>query len=260
MPRRVISLIVTNSWSPESWRLSIPLWVARLAAVVAASLTVANIAALAFGLSGVIRTAQLVSLLARNRRLEAEVAQVQELRGRLRELEGQAARMAAMLGIDREPPPVDWDAGDPEAGELPEWVGRTTWDPNAVPALQPLERFVVSRVADETHPGVDLAAQEGTPVRAVADGVVVAAGRDRVFGNFILLRHGGGYESYYGHLQDHNVDRGDTVRIGATIGWVGSTGRSSAPHLHLEIRQNGKPVDPAAVLQIAVGSDSLSGN
>ncbi len=260
MPRKLISVILSSNYSPDSYRFSVPLWVARLAAVLAALLTVANVAALSLGLSGALRIARLMALQARNRRLEAEMARVTELRARLAELEAQSARLAAMLGVDRDPPPVDWDAGATESDGLPEWVKTTTWDSGALPALIPLQNYVVTRALDAMHTGIDLAAQEGTPVRAVADGIVAARGKDRVFGNFILLRHGGGYESYYGHLQDHNVDRGDTVRIGATIGWVGSTGRSSAPHLHLEIRKDRVAVDPAEVLHIAAARDTARGN
>ncbi|MFO7650786.1 MAG: M23 family metallopeptidase [bacterium] len=256
MPRRLISVIVSSNFSPDSFRFNVPLWVARLAAAVAACLTVANIAALSFGLSGALRLGRLVTLERRNRRLEAEVAQVRELRAKLQVVEAQAGRMAAMLGVDKTPPPVDWDAGAVDSGGLPAWVKSTTWDPGATPALIPLDRYVVSRLTDAVHAGVDLAAQAGTPVRATADGIVASRGRDRTFGNFVLLSHGGGYESYYGHLQDHNVERGDTVRIGSTIGWVGNTGRSSAPHLHLEIRRDGERLDPAEVLHITAARDS----
>ena len=71
----------------------------------------------------------------------------------------------------------------------------------------------------------------------------------RQYGRFLLLKHGQGYESYYGHLQDWNVDKGDTVQVGATIGWVGTTGKSTAPHLHFEIRKDGQRIDPATVLK-----------
>jgi murein DD-endopeptidase MepM/ murein hydrolase activator NlpD len=260
MPRRLISVIISSNYSPDSYRFSVPLWVARLAAAVAAFLTIANVAALSLGLSGALRIGRLVSLEARNRRLEAEVAQVRQLKQQLADIEQQSGRMAQMLGVDKTPPPVDWDAGAVDSGGLPDWVERTTWDPNATPALVPLGKYVVTRVLDGVHSGVDLAAQEGTPVRAAADGVVAQRGKDRTFGNFVLLRHGGGYESYYGHLQDFNVDKGDTVRIGATIGWVGNTGRSSAPHLHLEIRKDRTPVDPAELLHITAPPPDTAGS
>jgi murein DD-endopeptidase MepM/ murein hydrolase activator NlpD len=93
------------------------------------------------------------------------------------------------------------------------------------------------------------AAADGALVRATADAVVEQRGDDRQYGRFLLLKHGQGYESYYGHLKDWNVDKGDSVQAGQTIGWVGTTGKSTAPHLHLEIRKDGQRIDPASILK-----------
>ncbi len=99
------------------------------------------------------------------------------------------------------------------------------------------------------HLGIDLAASAGTPVRAVAEGVVVAVGRDHVAGRYIKLRHARGYGSDYLHLSsiDRSVRAGQQVRRGQVIGGVGSSGRSTAPHLHLGIRHKGAHVDPMSV-------------
>jgi murein DD-endopeptidase MepM/ murein hydrolase activator NlpD len=94
-----------------------------------------------------------------------------------------------------------------------------------------------------------VSAKAGSPVRASADGTVARRGADRVFGRFLLVGHAQGYETYYGHLEDWNVDQGDTVSAGQTIGWVGSTGRSTAPHLHFEVRKDGRPIDPATMVK-----------
>ncbi|MBN1835425.1 MAG: peptidoglycan DD-metalloendopeptidase family protein [Spirochaetales bacterium] len=98
------------------------------------------------------------------------------------------------------------------------------------------------------HRGLDIAAPTGTPVRVSLDGRVVAAGWDAVLGNYVLVRHQVGFSSVYGHLSQILVKRGATVSRGQRIGLVGSTGRSTGPHVHFELRRNGMPIDPAGLL------------
>ena len=96
----------------------------------------------------------------------------------------------------------------------------------------------------EFHRGMDIAAPRGTPVRAPAEGVVVFAGRRRGYGLCVELDHGDGITTFYGHASRLNVKVGTRVRRGDVICYVGSTGKSTGPHLHYEVRINGKPVDP----------------
>ena len=98
--------------------------------------------------------------------------------------------------------------------------------------------------ADENHPGIDIAVATGSYVRAAGDGVVVEAARDPVYGLFILLDHGNGMRSRYGHASYLVPRRGWRVRRGEVIALSGSTGASTAPHLHFEILKNMQPVDP----------------
>ncbi len=99
------------------------------------------------------------------------------------------------------------------------------------------------------HTGQDLGASQGTPVYAVAAGRVVTAGPNGGYGNVVILQHDGGIQSYSAHLSQVVVPPGARVRPGQLVGRVGSTGLSTAPHLHLEIRRNGQPIDPAAFLR-----------
>jgi murein DD-endopeptidase MepM/ murein hydrolase activator NlpD len=99
------------------------------------------------------------------------------------------------------------------------------------------------------HTGQDLGAALGTRVYAVAPGRVVAAGPNDGYGNQVVLDHGGGVQSAYNHLSVIVVPAGARVRAGQLVGRVGSTGLSTAPHLHFEIRLGGRPVDPAPVLR-----------
>jgi murein DD-endopeptidase MepM/ murein hydrolase activator NlpD len=94
------------------------------------------------------------------------------------------------------------------------------------------------------HAAVDLAAPQGTPVRAAMDGRVSALGFNPVYGNFIIISHLGNYQSLYAHLDAVSVIRGDQVRQGAQIGTVGNTGYSTGPHLHFAIYRNGRAVNP----------------
>lgn len=99
------------------------------------------------------------------------------------------------------------------------------------------------------HHGIDYAARAGTPIRAVGDGVVTRAGRDGGYGNVVEIRHKRGYASRYAHMQGFadGVRAGARIKQGQLIGYVGSTGLSTGPHLHYEFHENGRPVNPNTV-------------
>jgi murein DD-endopeptidase MepM/ murein hydrolase activator NlpD len=94
------------------------------------------------------------------------------------------------------------------------------------------------------HNGVDLKAKYGDPVYAAAGGRVIFTGISGGYGNLIIVAHANGYNTYYGHLSKICVTQGQKVRRGILIGKVGATGRVTGPHLHFEVRKNGKPQDP----------------
>lgn len=108
------------------------------------------------------------------------------------------------------------------------------------------------------HDGVDLAAPTGTPVYATADGLVSEAKRFSSYGNYVEIQHGGALETRFAHLQSYIVRAGDTVKKGDLIGFVGSTGRSTGPHLHYEVRVGGVAVDPLPymVTELALSDDN----
>jgi len=95
------------------------------------------------------------------------------------------------------------------------------------------------------HAGIDIATSSGTTVVASRNGKVVSAGYSGSYGNLIVISHGNGFETAYAHLSSINVRVGDTVSQGQMIGKVGTTGRSTGPHLHFEVRINGTPVNPS---------------
>jgi len=100
------------------------------------------------------------------------------------------------------------------------------------------------------HSGADLKGKHGTPVGAAGDGVVTFTGRYYGYGNMITIDHGGGVVTAYAHLQKILVKPGTVITAGDLIGEVGSTGRATGPHLHFEVRLEGRPVDPATALAV----------
>jgi murein DD-endopeptidase MepM/ murein hydrolase activator NlpD len=100
------------------------------------------------------------------------------------------------------------------------------------------------------HKGVDFHAPYGSPIYAVSDGTVEFAGRHGGHGNFVKLGHGGGLETGYAHMSRIAVSRGERVRRGEVIGYVGSTGLATGPHLHFEVYRNGHTVNPASVTYV----------
>ncbi len=101
------------------------------------------------------------------------------------------------------------------------------------------------------HPGIDLVQSYGAEIHATAAGKVVHAGWMGGYGNMVEVDHGNGIATRYGHMSELLVSEGDSVKIGDALGRVGSTGRSTGPHLHYEVRIDGEPVDPERYLEVA---------
>jgi len=109
----------------------------------------------------------------------------------------------------------------------------------------------------EFHPGIDIAAPSTTPVKVTGDGVVVFLGYVGGYGNLIEVDHGQSYTTRYAHLSSFGVKLGDRVSKGQIIGFVGTTGRTTGPHLHYEVRLNGVPVDPKRYLSAREKPDTV---
>ena len=99
------------------------------------------------------------------------------------------------------------------------------------------------------HTGIDMACPTGTPIRSAMSGTVVYVGWSNIFGNYIIINHGNGYQSLYGHMSKTSVKKGQSVDSSTKIGLVGSTGYSTGPHLHFTVYKNGKLVDPMTLLK-----------
>ena len=129
---------------------------------------------------------------------------------------------------------------------------------SAIPAIQPVSNKDLNRIASgfgmridpvygtpKMHKGLDFTAPQGTPIYATGDGKVTMAGYDQSgYGYHVIINNGYGYETLYGHMVRAKVRKGQNVKRGEVIGWVGSSGKSTGPHCHYEVHVNGREVDP----------------
>ena len=127
------------------------------------------------------------------------------------------------------------------------------WQANVRPSLWPVYGRLLSSYGKRSdpfsgdgdfHPGVDIDASTGTPVKVTADGVVSHADWGGNYGRLIIVDHGNGVQTYYAHLSRIDVIAGQEIRRGQSIGASGSTGRATGPHLHYEVRNSGTPINP----------------
>jgi murein DD-endopeptidase MepM/ murein hydrolase activator NlpD len=199
--------------------------------------------------------------------LRTENQQVQRLAERLEHAEARYAQLRNMLGGDVVP---ELQRQEATIASLPAVIARR---PNAPPCYEtgpsvpthwPLDRAgVITRGpvgpggSAEVHQGLDIAVARGTPIRAAGGGLVRDAGRDAEYGLFVRLEHPDGYTSMYGHASRLLVARGDSVRAGQVIGLSGSTGRSTAPHLHFEVLRNGEPIDPRSQVTMECNNGNI---
>lgn len=180
--------------------------------------------------------------------LTEENTKVLLLAARMEEIEASYERLRAVMGGEVVPsardillPPVRSDG-----------VGEAMREPaRGRPSLWPLvESGFITRSFGDTvpgegpHPGLDIAVPVGSYVRSTAPGVVVEAGEDRVYGRYVRIEHAEDFSSVYAHNSWTFVVAGDSVEAGEVIALSGNTGRSTAPHLHLEVVRGGTRVDP----------------
>jgi len=268
---RGVTIVVHADGDLESKQYRFPRW-----AVVAGKWgagVIAVLVVLFFAFAGPIsRNAARVPGLEREvSRLRLENSRVQQLASALNRAEANYQELRQMLGVKA--PPEPRTAGStggsvarttdfansmravPIRAALPGVPNRYESGPSA-PSHWPLDvQGFVTRgqvrpgVVDESHPGIDIAVPLGTPVRASGGGSVSAAGYDADYGLFVLLRHPSGYETMYGHMSRLVAAEGDEVQAGQVIGLSGNSGRSTAPHLHFEIRRDNKTVDPLELVK-----------
>jgi len=255
--RRFVTVLVHRDGALTSPSLRLPLWAARALSVLGVAAAIA-ITGAAISYAPVARLAARVPALEREvDRLRIENDQVRELAARLVELEGRYEQVRTMLGGNLVPRRIRADSlavAHPVLARVP---GERSYEPGpSVPRRWPLDDAgVVTRgqvgsgSGQEVHPGLDIAVPNGTPIRAAGGGTVAETGDDAEYGRFVLIQHPEGYHTLYGHASRLLVSAGEVVGAGQVIGLSGSTGRSTAPHLHFETRQGGRAIDPRPLLR-----------
>lgn len=242
---RKISVIVAPHGSSRSWNRDFPLPLLVLAGVGAAALPVLLFVALVQVVDLSARSREVESLRAENARLHEETDRIRQLEAELTALQEFETRIRRWAGIEIS------DALSTERADK----SRHRWEREEgmlaeVPSLTPVDGWISRgfEAGPDGHPGIDLVGETGTEVRAAAFGAVRFAGWDETFGNLVILDHGNGFTSLYGHNDAVLVETGALVPRGQTIARLGNTGRSSAPHVHFEVRLEEEPLDPAFLL------------
>jgi len=174
-----------------------------------------------------------------------KLAKLEDELGRLRVIEG---KLAVLLGTEKKR--SDQKITLSPAGMFTQGFTQQRVSLGKTPTLWPLRGRVSRAFSSESggHRGIDIAVQRETPVRAAGDGLVEFAGEDAVFGNMLIINHGFGINTIYGHNSRLTATRGDSVKKGQIVAYSGNSGNSSAPHLHFEISRNGRQVDPLTFL------------
>ena len=185
-----------------------------------------------------------------NQRLLKYQYKVQLLEQNLNQTRDIVSRLIDLAGIDIEFPVLPDDSTlfasiDKTAMAA---VRRSAGADMSIPSGLPIQGFISQDfVIDDSaryHPGIDIACAEGTPVLATAIGEVIMTGEDEVYGKIVVLKHNDSIISLYGHNKEILVQKGDKVLPGSRIALSGNTGKSTAPHLHYEIKINDEPINP----------------
>ncbi len=259
---RYVTVVIHSDGAVASRTYRFPRWAVRAALGGSIGLGAAALLGLALYLPIAAAAARVPGLVREVERLENDNHKIGELVAALDSAERRYDRIRAMLGADIVPDPVQLAASLPVAPALrAKATGAPVYETGpSEPSHWPLEEpgYVTrgqaadgsaSNTGGEAHPGVDIAVPSGSPVRASGGGSVLQAGVDSEYGIFVLLEHPGGIQTMYGHLTRAAVAAGQAVDAGEVIGLSGNTGRSSGPHLHFEIRRDGKPIDPRTLVK-----------
>lgn len=219
-----------------------------LSLVVISVVIIAIIAAFSYT-SVYVRAMEVEMLRRRNAQLEKEFAKIEEIREALQIAEANNRKIKVMLGIEKTPEPVEPSITDinPNYSEIQVLTELQENIPSLLPTMGQ-----VSRDFGPGHYGIDIAAPQFSPVIAAASGIVDGTGWDSLYGNYVVVEHNQNYSTFYGHLNSIAVLDGGRVNGGQVIGTVGSTGKSTSPHLHYEVRFRSEPVDPMGYLPFFV--------
>jgi murein DD-endopeptidase MepM/ murein hydrolase activator NlpD len=261
-PGRYVTIVIHEDGALTSRSHRYPRWLLRTAIGAGIGFGGLLLLGLALYLPIVAQAARVPGLVREVDRLGAENRKIADLVAALDSAERRYDRIRGMLGADVVPDPVRLASTLPVAPVVRARIAGapSAYEPGPSPPTHwPLDEpgYVTRGQAEpdgggntgETHPGVDVAVPIGSPVRASGGGTVLQAGEDPEYGLFVLLEHPDSFQTKYGHLSRVTVSAGQVVAAGQVVGLSGNTGRSSAPHLHFEIRREGTPIDPRTMLK-----------
>lgn len=256
---RSVTVLIQRDGTTKTRSYRFKLWTVRLGAWLlgAAGLMLVLLAAL-YGPT--FRAAARVPGMERElNRLRAENAKVRELSAALDSAESRYAQVRQMMGGEIVRDPLTITSTLPVAPPIRARLASSLIQPSfglSIPQSWPLDETgyitrgqVKAGGRDEAHPGIDIAVSVGSLVRASGGAVVRQAGEDPEYGLFVLLDHPDDFQTMYGHLSRILVAADATVAPGQVIGLTGNSGRSTAPHLHFEIRQRGLSLDPQTMVK-----------
>lgn len=247
--KREVEVIVTPLYKTKHYQRRFTLWQIRL--IIIGSILVVLLAGLGIYLLHYTNQQNIAIryLYTRNLELEAEGKKIADLQNKLRILEYERQKIALMLGADKNPPPIDLANLEESYQPIPE-TPKTAGEKFSV---APTTAYIISRGFNKSHTGLDFATQLGMPIFAVAEGKIEDVGFDTFYGNYTKIKHNDNYISFYGHMYKTIKAKDEQVSAGDIIGYVGNTGKSTAPHLHFELWQikDGKSValDPEKELK-----------
>jgi murein DD-endopeptidase MepM/ murein hydrolase activator NlpD len=244
--QRQLDILITPDGSDKGYRLTLSRTALLLIGLAAALILAGIIVLLVMYGRMTVLAGRAESLQMENKILRAQNERVVDLKAEVDRLRSFEAKMLTIMGIDtlglgRLRYEEAWMEGRrADSLRAARTEGAFIW-----PLRGEISKgYRADGVGGDRHLGLDIAGETGAFVKAALRGKVVFAGVDSVFGNMVVLVHDGGLSTVYGHNSQLMVKEGDIVRSGETIARVGSTGRSSAPHLHFEVREVGVPVDP----------------
>ncbi len=262
-PERSVTFLIIPHHGGKQWTFRVSYRVVRLVAL--GALAIVGVGLVLNLTSGFIyikalRTPYLMQRLAR---LEEEQKKIARLEDELAQIKETDSKVRLMMGMDKAPAWLSPDArpaGLSTSSGSMESLGISTPDIQKLlaqdqakaqdrPTIWPCKGFVSKEYDGMAHMGIDIAGKRGDPVVATANGTVGFAGWDTLYGNYLIINHAGGLATAYGHNARLLVKRGDRVKQGQLVAYLGSTGKSTAPHLHYEIREGTKPVNPRKYLK-----------
>lgn len=253
MDERHLTFIIVPHGELETRTFHISYRRLKLLLVVAAALVLVVCVFLALWFPALTQAARVPALERELAELENERARVTALAQNLAEVEAQYERVRQMLGADAAAggdaptlPPLR-AAGATPTGAAAAGAGQTTGELTLWPVAGAFSAPEAG-LAREGHPGLDLPVPPNREIKAAGGGVVAAAGTDPAYGRYVLLDHGQGLQTLYANASRTYVKGGDRVRAGQVIALSGATGRSTAPHLHFEVRRGGRRIDPLLLL------------